>query len=80
MYYCPGTDQNVQPQIGADKEHIARRVEIHKSSQVKYRLLNERLQRLKRPQLTQPQLRPIIQGELNNLEETITVTNMRSKE
>ena len=52
-------------------------------SQVKYRLftlLNERLQRLGRPQLTQPQLEPITQGELNNLEGTITVTNMSSKE
>src|SRR6218665_1304633 len=30
-----------------------------KSSQVKYRLLHGRLERLGRPQLTQPQLRPI---------------------
>src|SRR6218665_312752 len=52
----------------------------HTFCQVKYRLLNERLQRLGRPQLTQPQLRPITQGESNNLEETITVTYMSSKE
>src|SRR6218665_530977 len=32
---------------------------LSKSSQVKYRLLHGRLERLGRPQLTQPQLRPI---------------------
>ena len=33
--------------------------EVIKSSQVKYRLLHGRLERIGRPQLTQPQLRPI---------------------
>src|SRR6218665_912039 len=35
------------------------RSQLHKSSQVKFRLLHEILKRLGRPQLTQPQLRPI---------------------